>query len=567
MRRVFVLLCAVLLVVSLATTVFATSAPSMSSTVTVSSNGSCQVSMGLTLRLEAPVETLLFPLPASAANIRVNGDRAITYKEENAVMVDLQYVLEDLVGDVTLNIQYELFGLVHETDIGTMELQLPLLSGFEYPVSNLQFSVNLPGEINSLPAFSSGYHQATIEEFLSYNIKGNTLAGNALKTMKDHETLVMTLPVDDTMFPRVVAEKASTLSAQIGMAVCAVLALLYWLMTLRFYPKAQRCSEPPVGINAGQMGCIIGNGGIDLTMTVFSWAQAGYLIIQPDRKGRVLLHKRMEMGNERSEYERQAFDRLFGSRQMIDATGSRYAALAGALAGRRAGVNELFHRFSGKPLFFRLLCVGIGGFGGSGIGFVMGSGASSQTFLTVFLGILGAVSGWFMAVWTDGGIYRRKGKTVFGWVLAVFWLTLAAIAGQLPLGLVMVAELMLFGMLYGRSGLRTTLGKQTAGQLLGLRRYLQGKELEQLDLACDNDPEYFFRMFPYAVAMGVGHAFAKAVCDERLERCPYIAYAPRNSMDSLEWYDLMVRIVDTMDARKRNRFVDGIVQFIRKISR
>ena len=30
------------------------------------------------------------------ANIRVNGDRAITYKEENAVMVDLQYVLEDL---------------------------------------------------------------------------------------------------------------------------------------------------------------------------------------------------------------------------------------------------------------------------------------------------------------------------------------------------------------------------------------------------------------------------------------------------------------------------------------
>ena len=81
------------------------------------------------------------------------------------------------------------------------------------------------------------------------------------------------------------------------------------------------------------------------------------------------------------------------------------------------------------------------------------------------------------------------------------------------------------------------------------------------------DPEYFFRMFPYAVAMGVGHAFAKAVCDERLERCPYIAYAPRNSMDSLEWYDLMVRIVDTMDARKRSRFVDGIVQFIRKISR
>ena len=567
MRKVSVLLCAFLLVFSLAATVFAASAPSMSSTVTVASNGSCQVSMGLTLRLEEPVDSLTFPLPESAANIRVNGDRAVTYKEKNAVLVDLTYVLDGLVGDVTLNIQYELFGLVHETDIGTMELQLPLLSGFEYPVSNLQFTVTLPGEIKELPAFSSGYHQASIEEFLSCSINGNTLSGNALKAMKDHETLVMTLPVDETMFPRVVAEKESTLSAQIGMAVCAVLALLYWLMTLRFYPKAQRCSEPPVGINAGQVGCIIGNGGIDLTMTVFSWAQSGYLIIQPDRKGRVLLHKRMEMGNERSEYEQQAFDRLFGSRQMIDATGSRYGALAGALAGRRAGVNELFHRFSGNPLLLRLLCAGLGGFGGSGIGSVLGSGTSTQTFLTVFLGILGGVCGWFMAVWTDGGIYRRKDKPFIGWTLAVFWLILAAVAGQFLLGLVMVAELMFFGMLYGRSGLRTALGKQTAGQLLGLRRYLQGKELEQLDLACDNDPEYFFRMFPYATAMGVGHAFAKAVCDEKMERCPYLAYTPRNSMDSLGWYDLMVRLVDTMDARKRNRLTEGIVRFVRKLSR
>ena len=42
--------------------------------------------------------------------------------------------------------------------------------------------------------------------------------------------------------------------------------------------------------------------GADLTMMVFSWAQLGYLVIHLDDNGRVMLHKRMDMGNERSSF-------------------------------------------------------------------------------------------------------------------------------------------------------------------------------------------------------------------------------------------------------------------------
>ena len=52
MRKFFLFFCAVILICSLAATVFAASAPSMSSTATMASDGSCQVSIGLTLRLD-----------------------------------------------------------------------------------------------------------------------------------------------------------------------------------------------------------------------------------------------------------------------------------------------------------------------------------------------------------------------------------------------------------------------------------------------------------------------------------------------------------------------------------
>ena len=63
-------------------------------------------------------------------------------------------------------------------------------------------------------------------------------------------------------------------------------------------------------------------------MMVFTWAQLGYLLIQTDSGGKVLLHKRMDMGNERSLFENKIFALLFGSRQAVDATGYPYAKLS-----------------------------------------------------------------------------------------------------------------------------------------------------------------------------------------------------------------------------------------------
>lgn len=545
----------------------ATGASSLNATANVSSNGSCMVSLSLTLHMDEPVTKLYFPIPAGASGVRVNGSRVMTSKSGEALMVNLSRFVKNVTGDVSVNLQYDLYGLVHETQIGTLELQLPLLSGFEGAIDALAFTVTLPGQVDALPAFSSGYHQAGIEQYLTYNVEGSTITGSALKAMKNHETLIMTIPVDESVFGKVVVGTQSTLTAQIGMAVCAAVALLYWLLALRAFPLRQRCSEPPDGFSAGLLGSILGSGGEDLTLTVLTWAQLGYILIQKDRRGKILLHKRMDMGNERSDHEQRCFRKLFGSRPVVDATGARYAELRNELARKPAGVQELLHKHSGNPLVFRVLCCGIGLFAGGGIGSLLGSGAALQWLLTFLMAGLGTLSSWLVLSWTDGGLFRKKRPLIIGLLLSVVWVLLSLAAGDITLGLWMAGGLLIAGVLFGWSGRRTDLGKHLRSQVLGLRHYLRGGDKEQLRRACSANPDYYFRMAPYAIALGVGKPFAAAVGRGKTERCPYLTTGTDGHMSSLQWNALLERTVNAMDARGQNLRFEKLLRILNNLTK
>ena len=106
------------------------------------------------------------------------------------------------------------------------------------------------------------------------------------------------------------------------MGILTAVALVYWLIFLRTFPnRKEECMVPPPGITAGELPCRVHLLGPDLTTMVLCWAQMGYLLIQVDGR-RILLHKRMEMGNERSLFEVRTFRTVFGYRRVIDAAGS-----------------------------------------------------------------------------------------------------------------------------------------------------------------------------------------------------------------------------------------------------
>ena len=305
MKRVFAVLISILLLAGcLCIPVSAESAASSVNLMcTVNSEGDCLATMTVNLRLESAMDKLYFPLPLNAKNISLNNSAVSTTRSAAATLVDISKLSRDYVGELVLRFEYtlpEAVQITKVTDTGKKEdwkllLTVPLLSGFDYPVETLSFTITMPpGKMPNRPTLTSIYRQASIESDIPFQVAGSQIIGSTKTVLNDHEGVTLNMIVPEEMFPTVSTYVREGNPELPFIIVFAVLALLYWLLTLRTWPIIRtQTTTPPEGITAGELGCRLTMCGGDLTMMVFSWAQLGYLYIHLDERGRVLLRKRM----------------------------------------------------------------------------------------------------------------------------------------------------------------------------------------------------------------------------------------------------------------------------------
>lgn len=563
MRRIAMIIIAVMLLLMFATGASAASAVSTAGCyATVASDGSCQITLTATLHLETAQDDLAVLLPMDAQNVTLNGSRVRATKYNDLRKVDLSKVAGQVAGEFTVTLHYTLPDVVNVDEDGILTMTLPLLSGFDYGIEAMEFTVTLPGEITGNPGFSSGYHQAGIEKDLTYTVTGATVSGKFHKELKDHETLQMTMVVPPEMFPQPAIEVQSTDVGVGGMIVCGVLALLYWALFLRCLPVWKHYStQPPEGITAGQIGCVLQNSGVDLTLMVLTWAQLGYIYIHIHRK-RVILEKRMEMGNERSEFELRWFRKLFGRKDRVDTTGSAYAQLRREAAKNPAGLRGMLRAKGGNAQIFRVLSAGIGLFGGVCVGLSLGGGAVLQWLVVGLFAIFGGISGYCMLNWLGSLRLRSKNIAILTLIFAAVWLIFGALAEIFNLTLWMVISLLAAGLLLSVGGRRTEYGRYTKGQLLGLRWYLRKASKGELQRICASDPDYFFSLAPYALALGADKTFAKNFGSIRLLDCPYLASKNDAHLTALQWQQRLRYTADQMDERYRRMPWEKLMQLI-----
>ena len=157
MRRTIMFLLAITLLCTLAFGVSAaTAATQVTYQASASLDESCEVALTATIHLDEPVKDLSFPVPAGASNITLNGSRVGSSVSGESRYVDISGITAGLAGDFSFGITYHLDDVIDTNDNGFLEMQLPLLAGFAYPVEKMSFTVTMPGEITSKPAFTSG---------------------------------------------------------------------------------------------------------------------------------------------------------------------------------------------------------------------------------------------------------------------------------------------------------------------------------------------------------------------------------------------------------------------------
>ena len=553
MRRMVFALLALLLTVYLGLGVSAvTGISAMSGFATVNTDGGCQISLTVTLHLEQAMDKLYFPIPEEATGVTLNGSRVSASKSGDVRKVNLSRVVRNVVGDVTVNLQYSLYDVIVTTETGALEMQLPMLSGFDYPIDKLDFSVTLPGAVEVLPGFVSGYHEARIEEDLVYSVSGATITGNSVRALKDHETLTMTLAVTEQMFPRTLTHTHDYQWALTAIAVCAAVALLYWIVAMWNRPGLARTQpEPPHGYTAGSLGNILAGTGMDLTMMVLSWAQMGYLTMEIDRHNRVLLHKQMDMGNERSEFEVRCFKTLFGKRDRVDGGGTHFARLGRKAAKTIPGAWHYFRKSSGNPMIFRCIAAGIGAVAGYSLAVAFATDTVWQVLLAILLVPFGAVSSWLIQKGVRGVSLRHRLDLIIGVVCCFLWVILCNWSGEGAVAIFVIVSQILAGFAAIHGSRRTEAGLQARNEIFGLRKYLKSVTTNELRRIMEHNPDYYFAMVPYAMALGVDKTFARQFGEQPQAACPYLHLSGGGKLTARQWNDRLRQVVRILDDRQR----------------
>ena len=532
----------------------ADSAQHIESNATMASDGSCRVQLRLRLQLDQPVQALTLPLPASARDIFVNHQPVTGQKEAQRVVVQLPSLS---VGVHDLQVEYTLQGLVN---LKTGELTLPLLSGFALPIQEMEFSLMLPGNITGKPQFTSGYHQQLIQNQIATSISGNTLTGKLQTALKDHETLVLTMDVDPALFTQAKQPLIHIERWSLVIWGCVLVAIGYFLLTLLpRYPRIRRCSSPPEGISAGEVGTCLTGCGTDLTLLVLTWAQLGYLTLQPDARGRVLLHKRMSMGNERSAAENRWFLQLFGAKTTIDGTGMHYAQLCRKVAAKAPLLQLMFARRSGNRWVFRALCCLAGLLGGVRLGLELANNTGGQVVLAMLLG--GGMA--LLSYWIQSGgkclPLRDKTPLLIALGCGAAWLLLGLLTHHLGTTLCMVLFQFLAGICAAYGGKRSELGKRSMANLLGLRSHMVGTKAFDLQQLMRKNPNYFYELAPYALAMGVDRKFARHFGKEPLPEDSYLDLGHHHGLTAAQWAAQLRRTVDLLNKRQKRLPLERLI--------
>jgi len=534
-------------------------ATKMDSIITVTADGDCMVSTTVRLRLDSPVESLVIPLSPDATDIVLNGGSPRTTKTEAAVEVDASRIVGGMTGEQQLSINYNIpkaVGVVKTEDGKYLQLDIPLLSSFSMPVQELNFIINLPENIKYKPIFNSIYQQTGIEASLTYNIEKTMLTGRSIRPLNDHEAITMSMVVTQEMFPSVSMKIREGNPEVVPMLVCGGLALVYWILFLRTWPLIRRRSvTPPEGVTAGEMGCHLTLAGGDLTMMVFHWAQMGYILIQRDG-GRVMLHKRMDMGNERSPFEVKVYKMLFANRRSVEATNYQYVKLSRKVFSMIPGERNLCKPNSGNTKLLRLFGCAAHAFCGVCIAMNMTEIPVLQVLLSIILVILGVVDAWQIHEIAYRTHLRGKTRVYIGLVSFLIWILLGILCGQWLIPLCSALGQFALGYLAAYGGRRSDIGRHDAGQILGLRSYLKHIPREDINRNLKTDPDYFFNMVPFALSLGIIHPFARNFGSIKMDQCPYLISRIHGKRTAEEWAEMIADTADLIDSRYRRMEIE-----------
>ena len=446
--------------------------PSLEAAVNVREDGVCEVTMTAEVDFSAAQDSLLIPLGTDARDITLAGWSYETVLQDGVTCLKLSNPA-GFSGKQQFTCSYTLPCRAAEAADGQQfRLSLPE-TGWDYAIDSYSLTMTFPAEVTNAPEWTSGYYGDVVDNYLDIRTQENTVTAKSTAAMRDHETLTVAVQFPaDTFNLRDQPGKTAGFD-RIAFLVLLAAAVAFWFLRLRsglILPRAQQT----IGMEstAGEIPCQLLGEAPDAAGMIVHWGNLGYLTVRMSR-GRVILYKRMEMGNERKPSERRFFAALFRAGASCEAGGLRYQA---AVREMQAPILTGWRRrmfTGGNPLVLRLLGAAAGLFA-SLLTFdrLLPATGSRWVWLPVLTAL--GTAACVLVQRGVGSLFRRRRALALalGGLSAIALVIFGVLAGSLPYQLlslllqVFCAGTTLFG------GRRTSAGEERLRRLLGLRRYL-----------------------------------------------------------------------------------------------
>ena len=81
------------------------------------------------------------------------------------------------------------------------------------------------------------------------------------------------------------------------------------------------------------------------------------------------------------------------------------------------------------------------------------------------------------------------------------------------------------------------------------------------------NPDYFFDLAPYALALGVGKVFSRQFGPKPFRECPYIDYPVSEGRTAVKWNKIMEDILVKMDEQSQKLPLREFSKKIRRFTR
>lgn len=507
--------------------------------------GRVTVTQKMEMNIVGEVEELRFSVPEHAKKARIIGYHTGSKRENNVRYLTIKAPRDGFAARETFELYYTLSEVVSEGEQSQI-LTLPLLSLQDYRIGKYTFAVAMPELFNTTPRFASGYYDQLVEEIMTVRVEEKWIVGVMKEIVRDNDSLRMELVVPEGYFSGNHGDSGlPKILSWVSLGLLAI-AMLYWLRTLRNPPlKVRSRSLPPDGIDPGDLPFILSGGNTDFNMLVSYWATLGYLSIHVKKNGRVLLRRRMDMGNERRKIERKLFDLLFVDSDICEGAGVRYKRVGekAMQVVRKYWCRRLYVKHSGSPVLVRGLCW-IACALASFVAIDAVAPAKGHGFFLLLALVAGLAMGVMLGrVW--GCFYMNDAiQTSVGAACGIFMLILGVVGEASLCVLPAIIVTVFLGQQTCHGGMRCPYGDEIVSQVMGFRRFmLRVSEHHVLQMQV-RDPQYFYKMLPYAEAMGMGRKFVNLFHDCRLEPCQWYDASRKAPVSATAFYE---SYCDTLD--------------------